>query len=85
MKIKTISTTKARAHISQIIDRVKTHGEVFVFGRRNNPEAILIKFPNIYNPQVSDSTNINAYSESFNFLYDEPELYSVSDMKKKHV
>lgn len=82
--IKTISTTKVRANISEIIDRVKTRGEVFVFGRRNNPEAILVKFPDLYNPNFSDITNINAYSNSFDFLKNESDLYTTSDIKKKY-
>jgi len=84
MNIKTISTTKARANISEIIDRVKTRGEVFVFGRRNNPEAVLVKFPDMYNPNFSDITNVNAYSSSFDFLEHEPNLYNFSDVKKKY-
>lgn len=85
MSIKTISTTKARANISEIIERVKARGEVFVFGRRNNPEAVLIKFPDVYNSNFSDITNVNAYSNSFDFLKNEPDLYNISDVKKKHV
>ena len=85
MNIKTISTTKARANISEIIERVKLHGEVFVFGRRNNPEAVLVKFPDMYNSHLSDITNINAYSGSFDFLAQEPDLYTLSDIKKKYV
>lgn len=84
MTIKTISTTKVRANISEIIERVKTRGEVFVFGRRNNPEAVLVKFPDVYNSNFSDITNINAYSGSFDFLKNEPDLYSFSDIKKKY-
>lgn len=82
--IKTISTTKVRANISEIIERVKTRGEVFVFGRRNNPEAILVKFPDLYNSNFSDITNVNAYSNSFDFLKSEPDLYGISDIKKKY-
>ncbi len=85
MNIKTISTTQARAHISEIIERVKSHGEVFVFGRRNNPEAVLVKFPDVYNPRFSDIANMNAYSQSFDFLKNEPDMYSLSDLKKKYV
>lgn len=85
MNIKTISTKKVREHISDIIEGVKNRGEVFVFGRRNNPEAILIKFPDMYNPRFSDITNINTYSNSFNFLKDESDIYTFSDIKKKYV
>lgn len=82
--IKTISTTKVRANISEIIERVKNRGEVFVFGRRNNPEAVLVKFPDLYNSNFSDITNVNAYSNSFDFLKTEPDLYTASDIKKKY-
>lgn len=85
MAIKTISTTKARAKISEIIERVKTRNEVFVFGRRNNPEAVIIKFPDAYSSNFSDITNVNAYSGSFDFLKSEPDLYGWSDIKKKNV
>lgn len=84
MAIKTISTTKVRENIREIIERVKTRGEVFVFGRRNNPEAVLIKFPDVYNSNFSDITNVNAYSGSFDFLKNEPDLYKASDLKKKY-
>lgn len=84
MNIKTISTTKARVNISEIMDRVRTRNEVFVFGRRNNPEVVLIKFPDIYNSNFSDTTNINAYSSSFDFLRSEPNLYNIFDIKKKY-
>ena len=84
MNIKTISTTKARANMSEIVERVKNRGEVFVFGRRNNPEAVLVKFPDVYSSRFSDITNINAYSGSFDFLKNEPDLYAVSDLKKKY-
>lgn len=36
------------------------------------------------NKNVNEITNINAYSKSFDFLADEPELYSVSDLKEKY-
>lgn len=37
----------------------------------------------ICNKHVNEITNINALSKSFDFLSDEPELYSVSDLKVK--
>jgi len=38
----------------------------------------------IYNTNVNEITNINALSKSFDFLADEPELYSILDLKKKY-
>ena len=39
----------------------------------------------LYNKLFNDVTNVNAYSKSFSFLDREPEIYSVSDLKKMYV
>ena len=85
MSMKTISTTNVRKQMKSLIDVVKETGEVIAIGRRNNIEAILIKFPREYNKNVSDITNVNVYSPSFDFLEKEPDLYSIKDLKKKYV
>ena len=84
VQMKIVTTTNARKNIGAIIDRVKYHGEVFGIGRRDSIDAVVLKFPDIYNGAVNDITNINAYSKSFDFLKDEPDLYSLSDLKKKY-
>jgi len=84
-KIQITPTTLARKNISGIIDDVKCNNSIFVIGRRNKPEVILIKFPQYYDTQLSDETNINANSPSFKFLENEPDLYSVNDLIKKYV
>ena len=83
--MKIISTTNARKNIGSIINRVKYFGEVFAIGRRNSIEALLIKFPETYNKDLNDITNVNVSSKSFDFLSKEPEIYSPSDLKKKYV
>ncbi|MEK9184682.1 MAG: hypothetical protein AAB866_00770 [Patescibacteria group bacterium] len=83
--MKVVTTTIARKNIGNMLNRVKYSGEVFGIGRRNSIDALLIKFPNTYNKDLNDITNINANSESFDFLADEPEIYSVSDLRKKYV
>jgi hypothetical protein len=85
MNMKIITTTKARKDIGHIINQVKYHGEVFAIGRRNSVDALLIRFPETYNKLFNDVTNINAHSRSFSFLAREPEIYSVSDLKKIYV
>lgn len=82
--MKIVTTTNARKNIKNIIDRVKYRGEVFGIGRRNSIDAVVIKFPDVYNAAVNDITNINAYSKSFDFLKDEPDIYSLSDLKKRY-
>lgn len=80
--MKTISTTDVRKNISDMIDVVRETGSVFLIGRRGTPEAVLLKFPTEYRTDVSDITNVNAYSSSFDFLKEEPDLYTIADIIK---
>ena len=82
--IKTLSTTELRERISDLMDIVSTSGKSIVLGRRNGPEAVIIPFPNLWNGKLTEITNINAYSKSFDFLADEPEIYSIKDIKHKY-
>lgn len=75
-----MSSTNARKKISQVIDHVKNTGEPFVVSRQGRPEILIMKMPLQYNPELNEITNISAYSSSFDFLEDEPELYSVKDI-----
>ena len=84
MYMKIVTTTNARKSIGSIVDRVRDTGEVFGIGRRNAVEVIMLAFPHEYRKGVNDITNINTYSRSFDFLSEEPDLYSVSDVKEKH-
>ena len=70
--------------MKSLVDLVKETGAVFAIGRRNDTEVLLIKFPRNYNQKLSEITNMNAYSESFSFLEEEPDTYSVDDLKKKY-
>ena len=83
--MKIITTTNARKQIAQLINTVRDTGDVFAIGRHNRPEVLLIKFPAEYNDNLNVITNVNAYSESFSFLKQEPDLYSVNDLKKSYV
>ena len=77
-----ISTSKAREMLPQFIDSLKESDGAFVIGRRNIPEAVLIRFPASYRKDVTDSTNVNAHSSSFDFLYGEKDLYTIEDVQK---
>ena len=70
--------------MKEIVNRARYRGEVFAIGRRNAIDAVLIGFPQAYNDELNDITNVNAYSRSFDFLEGEPDLYSVSDLKKRY-
>ena len=64
------------------VKRVKHHGDAFATGKHSSVDALLIQFPQVYTREVNDTTNVNAYSTSFDFLLGEPELYIVSDLRK---
>ncbi len=83
--MKIITTTQARKTIGKMINQVKYYGEVFGIGRRNSIDALLIQFPESYNKDLNDITNANANSRSFDFLKNEPETYSLSDLKETYV
>lgn len=84
MHMKIVTTTNARKSIGAIVDRVRDTGEVFGIGRRNSVDVIVIPFPEEYRKEMNDITNVNAYSKSFDFLAEEPDTYSVSDLKKRY-
>lgn len=79
-----MTTTDARKHIKTIIDSVRYRGEVIGIGRRQSIDVLVINFPDVYNKNLDDITNINAYSKSFDFLTDEPEIYSLADVKNSY-
>ena len=82
--IKTLSTTEVRENISDLINIVSGSRKSIVIGRRNIPEVVLIPFPSLWNGKFSEITNINTYSKSFDFLANEPEIYSAQDVKLKY-
>jgi len=85
MLMKVLTTTQARERLSDLVNRVRFRNESIAIGRRNAPEVLLIRYPSYRNAALNDETNINANSESFAFLEDEPELYSLDDLKTQYV
>lgn len=79
-----ISTTEARKQFASLVERVSYHGENIAVGRRDQAEVLIIPYPQILSDKVSEITNINANSPSFDFLNNEPDLYSVADLKKRY-
>ncbi len=82
--MKIITTTNARKSIGSLIDHVRDTGETLGIGRRNAVDVIVMPFPKEYRKDANDITNVNAYSRSFDFLSDEPDIYSVADVRKRH-
>lgn len=77
------STTEARKHFSEIVDRVKYEKIIISVGRHDKQEVLIVP-----KPELSEDlpiSEINAQSGSFKFLEDEPDLYSLKDLKKRYV
>lgn len=83
--MKQLSTTEMRSHISEVIDEVRYNNQVFGVGRRDKIEVLIMKYPENLNKKLNELTNFNANSSSFDFLRDEPDIYSVNDLKMVYV
>ncbi len=82
MRMKIISTTEARKRIGDIVNRVKYRGEVFAIGRRNSIDAVIMKYRSEKEKELDDLAAIAMAGGSFDFLYDEPNIYSRKDLKE---
>jgi hypothetical protein len=82
--MKVISTTRLRQDISQIMDAVAHRNQMVGIGRRNTVEAVIIKWPGRYSDSLNDITNFNANSASFDFLKNEPDLYTLGELKETY-
>lgn len=80
--MKIISTTIARKKIGKLIDHVRQSGQTIGLGRHEKIEALLIKYPDHLNRELDEWTNLISNAGSFDFLKNEPELYSARDLKK---
>ena len=79
--MKILSTTKFRENLPSFMNEVISTNKNIIVGRRNKPEVLIIKYPENLNKKVSDITNFNTNSSSFDFLKNEPDIYSVDDLK----
>lgn len=80
--MKVVTTTKARAQLSKILNEVCYGKTPIGIGRRNKIEAVIVKYPDITNDGVGAMTGLNVYGGSFDFLENEPDLYSQDDVKR---
>lgn len=83
--MKVITTTKARKDLAKLVNSVVYTNRPIAIGRRDKAEALIIKFPQETNMSLEETTNMSQYGGAFDFLEDEPDLYSVGDLKKSYV
>ena len=83
MAIKHYTTTEARKNLSKIVNQVHYQKVVVSIGRRNEEEVLLI--PRLSVDESIPVSEMNASSPSFAFLDEEPDLYTLADLKKRYV
>ncbi|MEK9159760.1 MAG: hypothetical protein AAB383_03440 [Patescibacteria group bacterium] len=81
--MKHYSTTEARKHLSEIVSQVKYQKIIISIGRHDEEEVLVV--PKMELGESLPISEMNAASPSFNFLEDEPDLYSLDDLKKRYV
>lgn len=81
--MKHYSTTEARKNLSEIVERVHYLKIIVSVGRHGAQEVLIVPKPEI--DEELPVSSINAASPSFKFLEDEPDLYSIKDLKKRYV
>ena len=83
--MKVLSATEFRTHISAVLDAVTHRKQIVGVGRHNKIEAIVLKWPARESSTLDDVTQVNANSSSFDFLAEEPDLYTMDDVRKRYV
>jgi hypothetical protein len=81
--MRVIPVTEGRKRLGELMDIVKYQHAVIALGKNGKAEALLVALPGIGTD--FSTTAVNAESPSFDFLDDEPNLYSQSDLKERYV
>lgn len=82
--MKIMTTTEARKRLGQLVEAVGRDRQIVGIGRRDQIEALLIKYPAHLNPALNSWTQFAANSSSLDWLSDEPELYTKTDIKGRY-
>jgi hypothetical protein len=77
------NTSEARKCLGDIVNEVKYKKIIISLGRRDEGEVYIIPKPEL-NEELP-VTLINSASPSFNFLDEEPDIYSLNDLKKSYL
>lgn len=81
--MKVFSITEGRKKLGELVNIVKFQRRTIALGNHGKAEALLIANTLPEDVPLSMAA-VNAASESFAFLEDEPDLYSVADLKERY-
>lgn len=77
-----VTVTEGRKQLGELIDLVKYQHRVIALGKNGRADALLVAIPPV--ETEVPITAINAASGGFRFLEEEPDLYSVADLKIRY-
>lgn len=81
--MRVIPVTEGRKRLGELMDIVRYQGSIIPLGKNGKAEALLVSIPGV---DIDFSiTAVNTASTSFDFLHEEPDLYSRDDLKKQYV
>lgn len=83
MNMQHYTTTEARKNLSKIVNQVRYQKIIISIGRRSEEEVLVV--PKVTLDEELPISEMNAQSPSFQFLKDEPDIYSLKDLKKRYV
>jgi len=93
--IKRISAMKARQNLGSLMNSISLKGDEVIIERAGKPMVAMIpvkRFLELTKQKLKlemsedlPMAEINTNSESFDFLEDEPDLYSIDDLRKRYV
>ena len=78
------NTSDARKRLNEIVNKVKYQKVIISLGRRGQGEVLIVPKPEFDEKEIP-ITEINSNSDSFSFLKDEPDIYTLKDLKKRYV
>jgi prevent-host-death family protein len=77
------SITEARTKLGELVNRVRYTRKAIALGKHGKVDVFLVAVGD--EDESIPISEINAASDSFAFLKDEPDLYSIADLKKRYV
>ena len=76
-----VSITEGRKKLGELVNLVKYQKRVIALGKNGRADVLIVSLIDDEAPV----TEINSASPSFDFLNEEPELYSRADLRKRYV
>jgi hypothetical protein len=74
-----VSITEGRKQLGELVNIVKYQNRVIALGKNGKADVLMVAMPELESDVPV--SGMNADSASFRFLEDEPDLYSVADVK----